>query len=141
MEALHNGNQSECHGFTKSNGEVQQPANGDGKNDSKSVVPPYWSHRRYESYASVENTKPPPITLEDHTEGFSEQSDSVWAKGVVIEDYVLVQGNVPNIGNFIVWNCRIDMLDVSLILNTTFYIAQALITSYIIILLDSRVDP
>lgn len=79
-----------------------------------SLIPPYWSHRRDESYASVENTKPPPITLEDHTEGHSEQSGSCWARGVTIDGYVIVTGTVPNVGNFVVWNCKIDTLDVSL---------------------------
>ena len=78
-----------------------------------SLIPPYWSHRRNESYASVENTKPPPITLEDHTEGHSEQSGSCWARGVTIDGYVVVTGTVPNVGNFVVWNCKIDTLDVS----------------------------
>lgn len=82
---------------------------------SPSLVPPYWSHRRYESYSSVKNTKPPPITLEDHTEEPSEQSGAVWAEAVTIDDYVLVSGTLPNVGNFVVWNCKIETLDVSLI--------------------------
>ena len=91
--------------------------NGDvvsGTATARSLIPPYWSHRRYESYASVENTKPPPITLEDHTEGPSEEGGSCWARGVTIDGYVVVTGTVPNVGNFVVWNCRIDTLDVSL---------------------------
>lgn len=116
MEALDNENSSECHDFSKSNGEVQLLDDGNVGNSSKSLVPPYWSHRRYESYASVENTKPPPITLEDHTEGPSDQGDAVWAKGVVIEDYIILQGNVPNIGKFVVWNCKIDTFHVSFFL-------------------------
>jgi len=80
---------------------------------SSSPVPPYWSHRRYESYRSIENTRSPPITLEDHTEEQSSVSNSAWAKGVAIDDYVLLSGSVPNVGNFVVWNCRIDTLDVS----------------------------
>lgn len=84
-----------------------------GAKPSSSLVPPYWSHRRYESYSSAKNTKPAPITLEDHTEEPSEQSGAVWAKGVTIDDYVLVSGTVPNVGNFVVWNCKIDTLDVS----------------------------
>ena len=78
-----------------------------------SMVPPYWSHRRYESYSSVTNTKPPPITLEDHTEEPSEQSGAAWAQGVSIDEYVLVSGMVPSVGNFVVWNCKIKTLDVS----------------------------
>ena len=85
----------------------------DGANSSPSLIPPYWSHRRYESYSSVKNTRPPPITLEDHTEEPSEQSGAVWAEGVTVDDYVLVSGTVPNVGNFVVWNCKIETLDVS----------------------------
>ncbi len=80
---------------------------------STSLVPPYWSHRRYESYSSVKNARPPPITLEDHTEEPSEESGAVWAGGVTVDDYVLVSGTVPSVGNFVVWNCRIETLDVS----------------------------
>ena len=80
---------------------------------SSSIVPPYWSsHRRYESYSSVKNSKPPPITLEDHTEESYEESGAVWARGVTVENYVLVSGSVPSVGNFVVWNCRIETIDV-----------------------------
>jgi len=114
MESTDNGNPSGCHD-SHSEGSVDGDTADASK--SKSMVPPYWSHRRYESYASVENTRPPPITLEDHTEGFSEQSDSVWAKRVLIEDYVLVAGSVPNVGKFVVYTCKIETLDVSLFFN------------------------
>ena len=92
---------------------VQKRDNSSPEPSSPSLVPLYWSHRRYESYSSVKNTKPPPITLEDHTEEPSEQSGAVWAAGVSIADYVLVSGMVPNVGNFVVWNCNIATLDVS----------------------------
>lgn len=95
------------------NGNPGGTANGEA---SKSLVPPYWSHRRYESYASVENIKPPPITLEDHTEEQFSDSSLPWARGVSIDEHVLVTGRagpVYNVGKFIVWNCRIDTLDVS----------------------------
>lgn len=85
----------------------------EGANLSPSLIPPYWSHRRYESYTSVKNTRPPPITLEDHTEEPSEQSGAVWAEGVTVDNFVLVSGTVPNVGNFVVWNCKIETLDVS----------------------------
>lgn len=98
--ALHHDNPIICH-------------SPDEPESSQSIVPPYWSHQRYESYSSVRNTKPPPITLEDHTEESSEQGGRVWATGVTIDDYVLVSGTVPNVGNFVVWNCRIETLDVS----------------------------
>lgn len=91
------------------------PDEAGGANPSPSLVPPYWSHRRYESYSSVKIAKPAPITLEDHTEEPCEQSAAVWAKGVGIDDYVLVSGTVPSVGNFVVWNCKVETLDVSLI--------------------------
>lgn len=92
-----------------SNGNIGEEA----AQTSNWLVPPYWSHHRYESYCSIENTKPPPITLEDHTDEQSSVSNAAWAKGVAIDDYVLVAGSVPNVGKFTVWNCRIDTLDVS----------------------------
>ena len=104
-----NHNSPVCH----SPDEVVEQIN--GPDLSPSIIPPYWSHRRYESYSSVKNTKPPPITLEDHTEESYEESGAVWAKGVTVEDYVLVSGTVPSVGNFVVWNCKIETLDVSLV--------------------------
>ncbi|KAL2041506.1 hypothetical protein N7G274_005888 [Stereocaulon virgatum] len=107
MDLTANGNPS-IHN-DRSNGGVNEPEY--ASSAKASLIPPYWSHRRYESYASVETTKPPPITLEDHTDGQSEQSGSCWARGVVIDGYVVVTGTVPNVGKFVVWNCRIDTLD------------------------------
>lgn len=98
-----------------SNSHPPEPEEIEGANASPSLIPPYWSHQRYESYSSVQNAKPPPITLEDHTEEPSEHSGAVWAEGVTIDDHVLVSGTVPNVGNFVVWNCKIETLDVSLI--------------------------
>lgn len=106
---------SECSAEIHDTSNGHPPEEVNGANTSQSLVPPYWSHRRYESYSSVKNAKPPPITLEDHTEEPSEQSGAVWAKGVNIDDYVLLSGTVPSVGNFVVWNCRIETLDVSLL--------------------------
>lgn len=78
------------------------------------IVPPYWQHRREQSYASViSNGKPLPITLEDHTEESFDQSSPLWAKVVSIEDYVIVSGNVAGVGDYVVWICKVDTLDVS----------------------------
>lgn len=85
-----------------------------------SIVPPYWQHRRFESYASVNIPKPAPITLEDHTEETSEQTGSLWAKSVLIDDYVVIQGTVPSLRDYTVWNCKIDTLDVSIFFLTHF---------------------
>ncbi len=107
------GSKPVAHNYDRSNGHPPEDEVEGAKESSPSLIPPYWSHRRYESYSSVKNTRPPPITLEDHTEEPSEQSDAVWAAGVTIDDYVLVSGTVPNVGNFVVWNCKIETLDVS----------------------------
>ncbi len=112
MEPADNHNPSHSHGGLNDGPLV---ATGDTAQSSAPLVPPYWSHRRYESYCSVGAAKPAPITLEDHTGEQSCESNAAWAKGVAIDDHVLVTGSVPNVGNFIVWNCRIDTLDVSTI--------------------------
>ena len=79
------------------------------------LVPPHWSHQRHESYISIdEGMRSPPIILEDNTGEGSERSSSCWARRVSIDDYVLVSGSVPSVGTFVVWNCKVDTLDVSL---------------------------
>ena len=80
------------------------------------TVPPHWSHQRHESYISIDNERrsSTPIILEDNTGEGSERSSSCWARRVSIDDYVLVSGSVPNVGTFVVWNCKVDTLDVSL---------------------------
>lgn len=100
---------------------------GGGTDSSSSVVPPYWQHRRFESYASVTDKKPPPITLEDHTEESSEQSGSLWAKGVSVEDHVVVSGNVPSLGDYVVWNCQIATLDVGFHFLRSFFYSLTLV--------------
>lgn len=112
MELTGNGNASIDNA---PNGAVQEGSNGAADSSKTSLIPPYWSHRRYESYASIENTKPAPITLEDHTEDLGEHTASCWAKGVSIDSYVIIDGTVPNVGRFVVWHCKIDTLDVSLL--------------------------
>lgn len=85
----------------------------DEDNDShQPLVPPYWQHRRYESYNSVKIIKPSPITLVDHTEDISDCESPLWAKGVRVSGYVVISGNLPSVGDYIVWNCKIDTLDV-----------------------------
>ncbi len=76
------------------------------------MVPPYWQHRRFESYSSVGYLRPAPISLEDNTEELLEQSSPLWAKAVTINDHVVVSGNIPSVGAYTVWSCQIEMLDV-----------------------------
>jgi hypothetical protein len=84
--------------------------------ERNSVVPPYW-HRherhasRMSSYSSNHGHR---ISLEDHTAEGSEQCRVLWAKGVTIDDYVVVSGTAPGLGAYVVWNCTVETLDVSL---------------------------
>ena len=81
---------------------------------SQAIIPPFWQHQRGQSYASViSNGKPPPITLEDHTEESYDQSSPLWAKVVSIQDHVIVSGSVAGVGDYVVWICKVDTLDVS----------------------------
>ena len=88
------------------------------------VSPPYWKlqhqhqhqhqHQR-DSYLSTYSADghPTPISLEDHTDEGSEHCKVLWAKGVTIDDYVVVSGSAPGLGAYVVWNCTVETLDVS----------------------------
>ncbi|KAF2460021.1 Phox homologous domain-containing protein [Lineolata rhizophorae] len=100
------------------------------------LVPPYWEHwthpadrrRRHHwqqdqlrhagcaggnggSTVSVDSFRPAPIRLEDHTVDGSEQGKALWARCVTVEDYVIVSGNAPGVGAYVVWNCTVETLD------------------------------
>lgn len=90
------------------------------KPERNSIVPPYWQrHERSSSRLSVNSAsegggKPRPILLEDHTDEGSEQCKALWAKHVTIDDYVIVSGSAPGLGAYVVWNCTVETLDVSM---------------------------
>ena len=79
------------------------------------VVPPYWRHSRAASRASrvsVDSSTGRLITLEDHSEDLScDTSRGLWARSVTIDDYVVVKGTT-GIGAYVVWNCKIETLEV-----------------------------
>lgn len=77
------------------------------------VVPPYWRRHRGASHTSQTSLPgEPAITLEDHTEDpDSVTSRGLWARSVSVDDHVVVQGKT-GIGAYVVWNCRIQTLDV-----------------------------
>lgn len=84
---------------------------------ASSVVPPFWQrHERTVSRASLSSlAQSRIIRLEDHTaDPDSETSRGLWARSVAIEDYVVVQGK-SGVGSYVVWNCTIQTLDVSLL--------------------------
>lgn len=85
------------------------------------VVPPYWRHHRAVSRASLASvdtsrSAKPAITLEDHSEDPNASSTKgLWAKNVTIDDYTVVSGKT-GIGAYVVWLCKVQTLDVRLIL-------------------------
>lgn len=83
------------------------------KESTAIIIPPYWQHIRHTSYASIlSNGRLPPITLEDHTDEPEGQTSPLWAKVVAIDSHVIVSGNVPGVGDYVVWICSVDTLDV-----------------------------
>lgn len=61
------------------------------------------------SYQSIGSDRPAPITLEDHSEEHDVQTQGCWAKGVIIDDYVIISGPT-GIGAYVVWNCTVETL-------------------------------
>jgi hypothetical protein len=83
--------------------------------ERNSIVPPYWQrHERTPSNLSIQAPDTTPIRLEDHTDESSEQCKALWAKHVSIDDYVIIGGTPPGIGAYVVWNCTVETLEVSL---------------------------
>lgn len=80
--------------------------------------PPYWTHnighRRSTSNLSAESVLPVgAITMRDNeTSGRDERNKACWAKSVEIADHVIVNGSATNIGAFVVWNIRVETLQV-----------------------------
>ena len=88
-------------------------SNGSANEQSALISPPYWQYQRSVSNASVNSSfRPPPISLEDHTEAHHATSGALWAKDITIEDYVIVRGGSTGIGAYVVWNCKVQTLDV-----------------------------
>jgi hypothetical protein len=97
-------------------GRVAAAAAADDDPAGSTVVPPYWQrHRRHVSSISIDPSRPSPIRLEDHTVEGSEQAKALWAKHVSIDDYVIVSGNAPGVGAYVVWSCTVETLDVSIL--------------------------
>ena len=89
-------------------------------NDSLvSVVnaPPYWvqSHQRSASNISIESIRSGAIRLQDNEDGENYNSDEVcWAKGAQIDDHVVVNSSRTGIGAFVVWNIKVETMNVRL---------------------------
>jgi hypothetical protein len=107
----------------------QRPHNGDMTtvNDSASspaspfhnalspiTSPPYWvqSHGRTTSNISIDSMRDA-IVLQDNENG--DKNEACWAKSVVIDDHVVVNGSRGGIGAFVVWNITVETLTVSVL--------------------------
>lgn len=84
------------------------------------ATPPYWQnlnthHRRTASSQSSGSMLPAgAITLLDNeTEDQEDRNSACWAKSVEIVDYTIVNGSATNIGAFVVWNVKVETLNVS----------------------------
>lgn len=92
---------------------------GDDSIISPVTSPPYWLHRqsnhaRTTSTASVESIPTGGITLQDNeNSSIDERNSACWARSVEISDHVVVNGSATNIGAFVVWNIRVQTLNVS----------------------------
>ncbi|KAI0446527.1 Phox homologous domain-containing protein [Xylaria telfairii] len=102
---------------TETNSNAQSPI------ISPITSPPYWTarnsqdhpsgHGRTVSSVSAESLIPAGlgITLQDNENSSTDDRGSAcWAKSVEVTDYVIVNGSTMNIGAFIVWNIRVEML-------------------------------
>lgn len=94
---------------------------------SPATSPPYWvqSHTRTVSNISIESIAPGAITLQDNTDGRDDKNEACWAKGVHIDDYVVINGNRTGIGAFVVWNVTVETLSVSKSCPVTFRSSQS----------------
>jgi len=109
---------------TASEQERHRASSVDGENKRSSIVPPYWQRqeptapdKKRPRAAHRTATKTPAkthtqlITLEDHTKEPSHKNSALWAKSVLIEDYVIVSGSMAAVGAYVVWNCQIETLE------------------------------
>lgn len=78
------------------------------------VSPPYWQHVRHASRNSVLSIGKQPIRLEDNTEEPVGTRSPLWAKLVSIDSHTVVTGNLKGVGDYVVWICRVQTLDVSI---------------------------
>ncbi|KAH0832718.1 hypothetical protein AYO21_00376 [Fonsecaea monophora] len=76
-----------------------------------STPPPYWQPNREPSSDELTITRPPPISLEDHTLSREPSRAALWAKSISIDEYVIVQGNPTGVGAYVVYNVNVQTLD------------------------------
>lgn len=83
---------------------------------SSVTSPPYWktTANNYPRNRSAESVLPAgAITLQDNeTSEHNDRNNACWAKSVEIVDYTVVNGGATSIGAFVVWNVRVETLNV-----------------------------
>lgn len=75
------------------------------------VVPPYWRSASAASRNSILSIAKG-IRLEDNSEEPEGTKSPLWAKLVSIESHTVVTGNVKGVGDYVVWICQVQTLDV-----------------------------
>jgi hypothetical protein len=73
--------------------------------------PPYWKPSRESSLDESPASRPPPITLEDHTLSREPSRAALWAKSINIDEYVIIRGNPLGAGAYVVYTCTVQTLD------------------------------
>lgn len=78
--------------------------------------PPYWlvHHTHNGADASTELTSEPAgiIMRDNESEDWGGRNSACWARSVEIPDYVVVNGSATNIGAFVVFNVRVETINV-----------------------------
>ena len=79
---------------------------------SYQTAPPYWLRNRSATHSTIGSLEgAPQITLKDNTEEDPEAHHQLWARSIIIDDYVVIQGNSVGIGAYVVWICEVETLD------------------------------
>ena len=86
--------------------------------------PPYWlvQHPHNVSGASAESAGESGgiIMRDNESEDWGGRNSACWARSVAIPDYVVVNGSATNIGAFVVFNIRVETINVSDCLPTSY---------------------
>lgn len=106
----------------RSDPEDDEPMASSAFSSSSISAPPYWLNAtnnlprmRGESSASTDSTPSGGIMLRDNeTDSQDDRNSACWARGVEILDHTIVNGSATNIGAFVVWNVRVEALNVRL---------------------------
>lgn len=110
---------------SRSSGDIQTSDDEDLPHDmvsstlsnSSVASPPYWlASGNHQRSVSAESILPVgAITLQDNdTSEHDDRNNACWAKSVEIVDYTIVNGGATSVGAFVVWNVRVETLNVCL---------------------------